>query len=530
VEKKDIHVLMKIEQTFYLAMGLPQELYERFPIMVRPSHVALWQSVLKAERVPNGEFANYFYCELETKPKLRVKTMLGKPTTVLATHENGGQVWHYCEKPALQEVMVMPPIVEQTWLASQFKERERLSLLQEGEKLPAVEWPFTLRTFKRQVQHVLDMLPAQSKVVVPSDPLGIMRHFWTGPLFVGSDKEVKKTLYLENDENNVLLLLDTYKDFTEGEKAIVQMWRGPIFVISCGNPEPFPGLLHLAPGIHAMLTATKSVPISWKQQLALRSELRDPESLLHEKGIKAMSSSPSVQYWRSMRPYSEWQHMQARPLAHDIHELACIWKEQGQIPVFFAYVGGEVGLPTPVLEGVYQVLYLKTVYSIQEDHPMVNLVMQNSHYVHFGKLYIFVPIETGTWLFATRSQGILDHIMLCGSVNSTIQVSSTLGLRTWDISHSYHRWLVVTYFTAWPAVSWSLFLERESRRIPIFKLQDMIQGFSPRLEVSPFYWRGSLGVSMCNRLEGALTELRDDQQSPSFRFWDAMGLSPPVNW
>lgn len=530
IEKVDIHVLMKIDQTFYLAMGLPQELYDLFPCIVRPSHIPIWQRVLKSTEVPDGELNNYFYCELEVKPEIRVLVRQGKIKSVLSTHNEGGHTWHYCEKPWSISGLEAPEIVGKTWMAEQFRHREQFSLVFEGEKLPKVEWPFTLRTFKRQIQHVVDMLAPNAKLIVPTDPLDAMRHFWTGPMFVGRKANIGQTMYEQNKEDNVLLLLDTYKDMTEGEQGIVQMWRGPIFIISCGNAMPFFGLTHLAPGIHASLTMTKSVPMSWKQQQEVRSELRCPDDLLLEKGIKAMSGSLSVQYWRGMRPYMEWQHPQADPLAHDIHELGTIWQMQGQVPVYFAHIASRVENPTPVREGAYQTLYFRTVYSIPERHSMVTMVMENSHYARFGGYVIFVPNETGTWYFSPWVQGPLDHFQFCGAMNSSIQVSSEKGWRKWDISHPYHRWLVVTYFTAWPGNSWKVFLDHEARIPVAFKLQDVIQGFAPLLEISPMYWRGAQGMTLQYRMKNTLVVTASTGQPEGYLLWDAIWEPPPEGW
>lgn len=502
-----------------------------------------------------------------------VKVVRGLLTTISYTVQDGLVIWHFCSKADGQVALDVPIEIKAMWLQMQYKAAHEQNFLSQAYYAQSLEsyslWSLPLHG--KQVAQVLAVLPPTAHVVVPGDGLGVVARQWAGQMTVGdayvtkhSHPQIRRESFMDTmvrgqKAGRVLILSYVYSLMSADERHMVEMWDGPVFIIDVKDSSPLSHLLHLGPGVFGSMPGIRSTPFTVVEKNTAMHTVQFSENLLRFPSIRTKTMSPSVLYWRGMRPYGDWTDPEGQLVVHDLQEyVALLSKGEDLTGMYLASIG-------KVLEGVDEVsfdvavsLQVREVYAVHLSHGMADLVRQRCQYAEYQGRLLFTVLATAKWHFTKVSPVHKEKnfvkmgeetpmpYVLCGHHDQNVVVQTPSGTKMWSLQTSYHRWLLVTYFSCWGGDGWRGLLTSDSKLrseeeayvgvvpqgVP-FSLHE----YHPSLEMSPLFWehkekRKTVASQIQWMCTGNSAKRKEKMQKlkQGMRFGDAMDLPPPEFW
>lgn len=519
---------------------------------------------------PEKRQENYVFFVTVGPSVENVKSVEGRRSSVMYSTQDQWAVWHVCSAPCSSKNLEVPLELKVTWLRMQFVthvEQDFLSQAYYATSMDAYSmWSFALH--QQQVLQVLQMISLDATLVVPGDGIGVVSTLWKGAIISGdlfssrfTSRSVKQETFLQTmvrgkGAGRVLILSYVYSLMTVEEKRMVSLWEGPLFIIDSKDSSPFPFLTHLGPGVYGSLPGARSTPFTAVEKNTAMQSVQYSENLLRFPSIRSETMSPSVQYWRGMRPFGNWSDPTGQLIIHDLQELLQV---QGQgIDVHDAYLastGMKVNDPLDIALDAVSKIYSRKIYRISIDHELVPFLKRKAQYAVSGKVMLFVTLTEISWSFkidtsTVKSKGTIytsesemPSYQLLGHHDSDILVQTPSGIRVWSMAQSFHRWMVVSYFTVFGDAGWQSLLSDD----PVVRLDPTsfvgeifdpkvtaaldVKGYQALEGISPLSWKTQEGSSLFEKFVLGNKEKRRNRRryfERMVRFGDAMDLPPPL--
>jgi len=400
-----------------------RELVQEFPSLLEPRQLQAcrvqaglglggMQGPVYQVKIPEIKQSYLFLLTTGPEPD-NVQVFEGKRDTVQYLLRDADRIWAFCSRPQGREKIEVPFSIRAMWLKMKYKPSKSQDFLQSDFYKTALDaysvWSFPLH--QRQVQEALAILPKDIQVVVPGDGLGVVTASWTGTKQVISGDMVKTELTSsvvkqetfaqtmrrvgKKEDESVLILSYVYSLFTEEEKMMANSWQGSVIFIDSKDSCPMKGMVHIGPGTYAHLSSHRSPVMTVVEKQTAFAGIMYSENLLRYESIKFKMLSPTVQFWRGMRPFARHSQETSRLVVHDVQEWITL-RRLG-VDVNGAYIG-VLGVE---VDQVYSIsitldvqLEARTVYEISRKHPLVSALRYRTSYAEEGeKFFFFLPFQ-----------------------------------------------------------------------------------------------------------------------------------------
>jgi len=197
-------------------------------------------------------------------------------------------------------------------------------------------WSYPLH--HRQVTELFSNFPSGWTVVCPGDGMGVCYDAWKGKKICGdlcgNGPIVKETFAetmmrgMKHDGLKVLVLSYVLSLFSSKDLELMEKWQGPIVIIDIKMSSPVSNFVCLAPGIFGRdLNLQLTVIPSSVERNPAWQKVQFSENLLRLEKINYDVESPSVQYWKRMRPFGKVEEG-GTLVVHNLEELSgkCVLK------------------------------------------------------------------------------------------------------------------------------------------------------------------------------------------------------------
>jgi len=329
------------------------------------------------------------------------------------------------------------------------------------------------------------------------------------------------------------------------------------------------GMVHIGPGTYAHLSSHRSPVMTVVEKQTAFAGIMYSENLLRYESIKFKMLSPTVQFWRGMRPFARHSQETSRLVVHDVQEWITL-RRLG-VDVNGAYIG-VLGVEVDQVHSISITLDVqleaRTVYEISRKHPLVSALRYRTSYAEEGEKFFFafstevkgwteiisMPGVEAKYEVKTGEAKVHKPYVLLGSINTDAGSVSTgvaylqtpRGSEKWSLTTPLRRWLFVTYFRFQGKEGWRAKVapEMQGRKtddefvrefVGKNSLTDLYQSLVEKQsshvlmdwDLSPLSWK--IGKYTIQELGEQLQKLPGKKRLKItlVRFCDAMDLPPP---
>lgn len=340
---------------------------------------------------------------------------------------------------------------------------------------------WTYEGHKRQVRMVLSMIEPGVCVVAPGDGIGIVASLWrnsvVGDMYANTCAipDIPKESFMatmvrgleqasKSLQSVVLLLSYVYSLFSDEEKEIVRTWPGPVIEIDARSTSSLSHMATVGPGIFCRgFDKLKMIPLPEKSLSV--SEQQFSENLLRLPAISCYKDSPTVQYYRTMRPLAPVESYPGSVfpvVTHSLQDAIEVWKIYGFMSLYLGSTGSFTSGPTYVVRGAVNRCAARHVYAISKDDPCVKVLKKSVQwsmwndwffYVFLGEMDLRFEISEPRCKMKCRfivgkNQDMLSVSLVTRVHTPKICIMTPLGLVSWVIRGSVSAKLLTMYLHA----------------------------------------------------------------------------------
>lgn len=390
----------------------------------------------------------------------QVRAFQGDSTKEEVSVRDGDKQWVICGKPqAVLKEVVVPDSLKYTWLRLTYRVDDKRYLDSSyylKSMMSYTSWSFSIH--RSQVEQVLAMCQPEDLLVVPGDGIGVVASLWKGAIVTGDlmitpftnvlveQETFLKTMQRGRDRASqapvraVLVLSYVMNMMSDEEKCIVREWDGPVIVVDAKDNAPLSGVDHAGPGV--FVKGLSGSVVGGEAQTAHQRQLYS-ENLLSIPEISYFRESPSVVYFRQMRPMAK-ANLKGPGIVvvHDLVELVELMVEGHSVSSYYlACVGKVVEKFSPVAFDLGTDLQPRIVYVVSGRHPVVPFLKSCVHYSAMKDLFYFVvpvPLSVcqmdGQWMKSRVAGSTKVHsCKLLSRSGEALLVSTIDGTKIWSL-------------------------------------------------------------------------------------------------